>query len=351
MLPCFNACPLSPPQIPTFVVRRCSVWVGVMVLGLLFIHCTYAQDGMLGVVEPTAVEANRVVSWDDPFGGNHFMMSVGFRRDEFNWHIADGDGSPNILSELTWSGMGIAQLQFGGEMHLGQLVLMGELGTGIVRRGVTFDSDYLGDNRTAEFSRSSSDSGGDVLDGSIGVGLPFMFFYSDASGAAVLTPMVGLAANYQNLVMKNGVQIIPPQGPFPGLNSSYDARWEGPWIGARGEFYNAQRLLTRFQWEYHLGVNYEAVADWNLRTDPVTGFAHPISFRHLADAEGHRVLMSVRYLAQTRTEVYFGVDGHWYYTDNGTDITYFPNGTSSRQQLNRAKWDSVSMNFGVTFRF
>lgn len=347
MQPYFTDYPPGPTQTPTFRLRRYPGWIGVL-LCLLCIYRAQAQDGMLGVVEPTAAESEKVVSWDDPFGGTQLTLSLGLRRDDLNWHIAGSGGSPNILSELTWSGMGIGQMQVAGEMPMGRLVLVGEFGVGVVRSGETFDSDYLGDNRTGEFSRSSSDSDGDVLDGNVGVGMPFMFFYPDASGVAVLTPMVGLAGNYQNLEMKNGVQLVPPDGPFPEpLNSTYDASWEGPWVGARGEFYNAKRFLTRIQWEYHVGVNYEAEADWNLRDD----FAHPVSFRHFADADGHRVQVSVRYLTQIRTEMYFGLDGHWYYTDNGTDITYFSDGTTSRLQLNRSKWRSMSANFGVTFRF
>ena len=307
-----------------------------------------AQDGMLGVVAPTEAEEQSVASWDDPLSGSRINFSLGLRQDDFNWHIAGSNGTPNVLSELTWRGMDIGLGQFSGEMRIGKVLLFGELAMGTIVDGESQDSDFRGNNRTLEFSRSTSDAGGDVFDGSIGVGIPFWYFYPSADGVAVLTPLFGLAGNYQDLKMTNGVQRIPADGPFPvALNSSYEATWEGPWLGLRGEFYNAKRLLTQVQWEYHFEVEYDAVANWNLRSD----FQHPVSFRHAAEAQGHRLIVSVRYVTLPRTEFFVSLDGHWYFTDNGTDITYFSDGGTSRLQLNRAEWDSIGINFGVATHY
>lgn len=307
-----------------------------------------AQNGMLGVVAPTVVEEQSVASWNDPLSGNRVGASLGMRQDNFNWHIAGSNGTPNVLSELTWRGMNIGLARLFGEIRVEKAVFFGEFSTGVIADGESQDSDYSGNNRTLEFSRSTSDAGGNVFDTSVGVGMPFWFFYPSADGVAVLTPLFGLAGNYQDLNMTNGVQRIPAAGPFPvALDSSYKASWEGPWLGARGEFYNAKRLLTQIQWEYHFEVEYDAAANWNLRSD----FQHPVSFRHAANAQGHRLTVSIRYLTLPRTEFFAGLDGHWYFTDNGTDITYFSDGTTSKLQLNRAEWDSVGINFGVATHF
>lgn len=307
-----------------------------------------AQDGMLSVVAPTVAEEQSAASWNEPLSGNRNGASLGRRQDDFNWHISGSNGTPNILSELNWRKMDIRLARLFGEFNVDKVVLFGEFTTGVIADGASQDSDYSGNNRTFEFSRSTSDAGGKVYDASVGVGIPIWFFLPSIDGSAVLTPLFGLAGNYQHMNMTNGVQRIPADGPFPvALDSSYKASWEGPWFGARGEFFKAKRFSAQVRWEYHFGAEYDAVANWNLRSD----FQHPVSFRHGANAQGHRLMASVRYLSLPRTEFFVSLDGHWYFTDNGTDITYFSDGTTSKLQLNRAEWDSVGINFGVATHF
>src|SRR5690349_6645454 len=92
-----------------------------------------------------------------------YGLSAGYRRDDFTWSIA-GDsagGSPNVLSELTLSKMPIYQVTAGIEtVFPGQVVTQLGLGYGWVAGGRNRDSDYLGDNRTLEFSRSENGVGG-----------------------------------------------------------------------------------------------------------------------------------------------------------------------------------------------
>jgi len=66
--------------------------------------------------------------------------------------------------------------------------------------------------------------------------------------------------------MTDGVQIIPASGPFPGLASSYDAQWIGPWLGAEALIEAERGWSIMANFEYHL-ADYSASANWNLRTD------------------------------------------------------------------------------------
>src|SRR3989304_5599368 len=163
-------------------------------------------------------------------------VSAGQRKDNLNWSIA-GNGV-NVLSELKWENLAIAQLQAVAEFHLkNDLRLRARLGYGVIDSGNNQDSDYDGNNRTLEYSRSNNKAGGDVLDASIGFGKRLRMRDLSAGRSFYVTPFVGLSMHRQNLTMTDGVQTIssastPPLGPIPGLASSYDAQWMGPWLGA-----------------------------------------------------------------------------------------------------------------------
>ncbi len=72
-----------------------------------------------------------------------------------------------------------------------------------------------------------------------------------------MTPLLGYSYHEQNLNITDGNQTIPDSGSFPGLNSSYDTEWQGPWIGfdlrfkAREIKTFAHRFETYFTYEYH----------------------------------------------------------------------------------------------------
>ncbi|UCG08955.1 MAG: hypothetical protein JSV83_10030, partial [Desulfobacterales bacterium] len=123
----------------------------------------------------------------------------GYRRDELDWNIAGNinGNNPNILSELTWEDLEIYQLRFG--------------------KGLTAD----------------------------------------------IRPVVGYSYHEQNLTITDGYQpiatpgITPPEGPFVGLDSTYETQWYGPWVGMDLRFtstnlkpviYGIEALLN---FEYH----------------------------------------------------------------------------------------------------
>jgi len=161
-----------------------------------------------------------------------FTLSAGYRVDDLDWNIA-GDingNNPNVLSELTWDDVESYQLKAQGSAVWPNIIaLRGYANYGWIFDGDNQDSDYLGDNRTFEFSRSNnSTDDDDVLDASLAIGYPIRF------GRAVIgtmTPLLGYSYHEQNLNITDGNQTIPNLGPFPGLDSSYETEWKGPWIG------------------------------------------------------------------------------------------------------------------------
>lgn len=280
-------------------------------------------------------------------------FNTGYRQDNLDWNIAgDINGSnPNILSELTWTDIDIFQLEFGLERRFRRnFKLGGTLALGLIFGGENQDSDYLGDNRTLEFSRSNNSADdGETWDLSVAFGYEFLF----GSGAFGLTPLFGLSHHAQNLNITDGFQTIPPLGAFPGLQSSYDARWFGPWVGL--DF--TTRILTKDKkapdhefklgCEYHFSADYYAQANWNLRSD----FEHPKSFEHEADGSGIILKGSYKIVWAGWWGLEFTGKYQKWQTDPGIDRVFFSNGTVGVTRLNEVNWDSYSLLIGISRRW
>lgn len=284
-------------------------------------------------------------------------LEAGYREDDLDWNIAgniDGN-SPNILSELTWKNLASHQLKLSGAVNIeNQIILTGSAAYGMIYEGQNQDSDYNGDNRTLEFSRSNNSSDdGDLWDLSMGIGPRFDFGLTYFS----LVPLVGYSYHRQNLEITDGNQTIdenPPitLGPFSGLDSSYKTVWQGPWLGVNLELNAMQPLWifreVRFQigFEYHW-TNYYAEADWNLRDD----FEHPKSFEHDASGYGLVWTMDARFFLSERWSLSLSYDYHQWETDEGTDRVFLTDGTTAVTQLNRVRWSGRVLSLGIAFYF
>jgi len=167
-------------------------------------------------------------------------LSAGYREDKFDWNIA-GDSSgnnPNILSELTWDDLQIFQVGVRARTVIGRgFYLRGIFNYGWIFDGDNQDSDFSGDDRTLEWSRSNNNADdGNVLDASLGIGYQLRL----SKDKCKVTPLVGFSYHEQNLRLTDGVQTLsepalaspgvtpPPLGPFAGLDSKYEADWTGP---------------------------------------------------------------------------------------------------------------------------
>jgi hypothetical protein len=271
-------------------------------------------------------------------------LSSGYRLGGLRWNIA-GDLSgenPNILSELTWSKLQILQFEGQGRLNIERLTIRANVGYGLVLAGDTQDSDYNLDDRTDEFSRSYSDArGGYLLYALVGWGR----CYELESAQVSLAPMIGIGFHRQAMVMADGVQVIPPDGPFPGLNSSYTANWLDAWIGLDVEYQIARRVSTGAAVSVHPSLYY-AAADWNLRPD----FRHPVSFTHRTSGLGlcgelsAGIAVSRSFLLEARFALDYWFGGH------GVDETYWAVGGSTKTRLNEVVWRSAQFTLGTVLR-
>jgi opacity protein-like surface antigen len=280
-------------------------------------------------------------------------LTGSYRVDNLDWNIA-GDTSgenPNILSELTWEDIESAQVSFEAKVRAPKIFYFrGFVDYGWIYDGQNQDSDYAGDDRTLEFSRSNNSADdGSVLDASLGIGYPFDFGSKDVFG---IRPVVGWSYHEQRLKITDGFQTIPATGAFEGLDSSYTTRWTGPWVGADLVFTSREmqffikRVEAFASGEYHW-ADYFAQATWNLRED----FAQPDSFEHEADGTGFVVSAGVNLFFTRNWAVQFVYSYQDWTTDEGTDTTFFADGTQAETQLNEVNWDSQAIGVGVLYRF
>ncbi len=279
-------------------------------------------------------------------------LSSGYRHDDLQWSIAGNSagGTPNVLSELTWTDLQSWQVQGKTQVILNatNLVFDGRGAYSWIFAGDNQDSDYSGNNRTSEFSRSNNSADkGHMMDisGGMGVRINFDEFLGENGilEKASITPLLGFSYNTQNLRMQNGSQTIPATGAFAGLNSTYDTRWYGPWVGfdLRGKI---QKLSGSLRFEYHL-MEYYAKANWNLRND----FQHPKSFDHKADGSGVALSASLGYALTDSLDAFLNLDFYNYTTDAGIDRTFYSSGAVGETQLNVVDWQSYSAEVGLRY--
>jgi hypothetical protein len=309
--------------------------------------------------------------WPSAFNVN---VGAGFRKDKFQWSFSAPDMTPDLipgiipdvipdltpgvtpggthrlLSELNWSDLRI--VQFGGEATYVScrnyaLKLAGDYGH--IYHGEATDSDFaLDDNGDdAIYLQSKSKAGkGHVYDLLSGAGYRITSTY----GRFIAIPMVGYSWHGQDLHMYDGRytinNITGALGPFPGLNSTYNARWFGPWLGLDFEtkVERCAYLFGGFEWHF---FSYRAKGHWNLRTD--IG-----EFRHEANGFGYVATLGARWEIWHNWSL--GLVGNYrnFRTRHGTDTTHIlniPGITSVKTRFNQAEMHSASVSATTTWRF
>lgn len=184
------------------------------------------------------------------------------------------------------------------------------------------------------------------MDLSVAVGKRFAPASTENSSAYAWTPLLGYSLHQQRLTMTDGDQTIPASGPYPGLDSVYTARWQGPWLGLAGQMQldNEWSLATRLQ--FHI-LEYRAQGNWNLRTD----FAHPLSFEHRAKGQGIVLNLHATYALPALWLANIDLDYTSMRTRPGTDRTYFADGSVADYPLNEVAWESAAITFSIGKRY
>ena len=281
-----------------------------------------------------------------------FTLSMGLRQDDFDWTIA-GDrhgNNPNIRSELTWSRVDSYQIKLANRTRIGDLLCFkGYFAYAWVDDGQVQDSDYNGDDRTGEYSRSLCRSTGDQLwDLSIGIGHPFRM------DKITITPLIGGSVHKQNFRMTDGEQVLgPPLGELDGLDSTFRSKWKGYWFGIDCRYDTKFAALHNipmtfnFLVECHPDVDYSAEANWNLRSD----LAHPKSFEQ--EASGSGIVFEAEWVIGLRPSLDLSVAASYqqWQTGSGTNRFHNSDGAEVKTRLNSVDWCSHSFQVGIAYHF
>ena len=267
-------------------------------------------------------------------------LSFGSREDNLDWNVASditGSQTPNILSELSWSDLKTDEISLQGKYYfsgrnLNDWIVDFGLKGGVINSGKNQDSDYSGNNRTLEFSRSNNNSSdGSVIDFNIALGKKIASpMLSNKFIKTNFLPIFGYALKKQNLRITDGFQTIPADGEFDNLHSTYNAAWHSFFVGSYLDHKIYQNNLISFLAKFHYG-KYSSDANWNLRSD----FAHPISFsQEVSSITGYE--LQAQYQLHITNNIAFNTTYSYqkFSGKDGIDTIFFSNGTSSNTKLN-----------------
>lgn len=279
-----------------------------------------------------------------------YDLSAGDRKDEVNWNYANDTNTPNVLSELKWTDLKIYEVRLNGKSDINdKSFIEGSVGYGWIHSGHNQDSDYAGDNRTEMFSRSENNAGnGHVVDGSIAYG-----YYINKQKKSKTAFVAGYSVNKQSLTLTDGNQTFSdptyqsqPVGPFSGLNSTFDTRWEGPYLGLSFEKQSSRKLKLFSRFEYHF-TKYYAEGNWNLSS----AYAHPKSYEQSASGYGTVFSVGSEYQMNKEWALKTKLNFSHFKSKDGVHRAFAANGTTGETRLNEANWDSQAINLSVTKNF
>ena len=301
---------------------------------------------------PLALTSNKVLA------NNTIQTSIEINQRQTSvnasWNTASditGNRTPNVLSELSFKDVIATPLGFKGELRLNTRRSQWRLGVDIVdgqfNDGEVTDSDYGGDNRTEEWSRSESEIADDDISR-----VKAYIGWGRENKKYRFAVLAGFNISEQSFRMQNGEQLLCNSsctvgiGEFSGLDSVYSMQWQGPWVGARWAETKGRHRVT-VAYDYYFANTYRGEAEWNLRSD----LQQPLSFEHEADAQGHGLQLSYG----------FDITAHWrlgvlyeynrWESKTGTETRYFADNTIGKIQLNKAESESRSYGIGLQYTF
>lgn len=264
-----------------------------------------------------------------------------YKQEDFRWSIAGNlqGQNPNIYSELIWSNLKGPGIGF--EINIKpwkQLQLITSYSQNSISSGTVNDTDYQQDNRQVpSYQAFFKSNKGKTSFLEIGLGYKLL-----THKKIQLTPYGGIAYDKQSLyILKNETATNAKE-----LNSTYQTRWAGPYIGLDIETALFNYSKIKLDVNYYQ-IDYSAKADWNM----IDAFAHPISFKH--QAKGY--LLRSQILADNPIDKTFSifVKGNIFYsvTAAGTDHLYLSDGDNLYTRLNEVIRKGTEIGVGLHLNF
>lgn len=262
------------------------------------------------------------------------FYAQGESKRDFSWDIAGANGVPSVLSKLNWKNITSKRQDFG---------------INILHPRIEINI----------YTSTTSNSSGEVNDYDYN---PLIHSRSSAKGskftkdAVLIGPRIGniksvelvLQGAYTRSIdtykLSNGVEISPSSGKIDGLNSTYKAKVNGFGGSAKARYSpypNYGSVL--FGWQQFI-YDYQAKANWNLRTDIS-------SFEHSGTAYEQILWAEIEAKLPRKISLFAKWEERRYRVNRGTDKTTYQDGTRTTQPLNGVSLMEHSLLFGIKGRF
>lgn len=187
--------------------KYCGAWlIGLCILGIDLAAADSINDipADKSKAAPARNDQSSFFNRNNSPWETEFNLTMGRRLDDLDWSIgrnANG-GEPNVLSELAWSDVESRQLTLSNRSRFRRhLYFRGQFNWAWIQDGTVRDSDYGQNFRTAEWSRSISQTDGDEMwDLSGGGGYAFFLL----NNRLIVAPLIGFSCHKQNLRITDG---------------------------------------------------------------------------------------------------------------------------------------------------
>ena len=329
-------------------------YAGLALLLLLAVASTgFAQD------QESVASSNEPLpfTWGKPSPLLEIGLGAYFSRGWSSWQIsfpsAQGTGRSVLDFKDLDSVLPYASLTLSHPRSLIGLTVL--IGSGSGAKGSGRDSDYL--------------SGGLTHDALMDVSSDTTFWsadlqtnFSSASGTLWhLKPFAGWQQYREKLKLTNGrwttLRGAPTDEPILGLDSRYEFDWEALRLGLSG---GIDFIETPRPWLQQVGIKasfalypytrYSGEGRWNLRAD----LKPDPSFAHRAETSGWgggEALLGLVYRPWVHLEFEGGARYFLFQAQDGTNVTYVSDGTTTVTRLDEAKSERVGFYLQITGRF
>lgn len=265
-------------------------------------------------------------------------LQVWFSRGQSEFEIEFGGIFLNGRSKLTWEDLDAAVLIFHAEGALSdRLRVGGRIGTGELDDGQNTDEDWLWDTK---FSESTADTDGDVTLGDIN--LYYRLTEPGSKEFLQLDGFVGYSYYEDDLNDQNLVQVVPDEGPYPGLDSTFKFEWHAAKVGVRTLADLSSNITLKVTAAALYLIRYDGEGYWNLRDD----FRRESPNFTQKSEDGMGVEGAIATVIRLTENLSLEL-GYWLYyigSDEGEDVIYFADGTKGYTEITNVE----SFRHGVT---
>ncbi len=330
---------------------------GAIGFGLLLVLVTFgtvfAQDQNSADLTPGPLP----FTWGRPTPVLEIGLGAYFSRGWDSWQISfpstKGTGRSVLDFKDLDSTLPYASLVLSHPQSLVGLSVI--VGSGSGTQGSGRDADYL--------------SGGLTYDALMDVSPDTTFWSADlqttissTSGTLwYLKPFIGWQQYREKLKMTHGrwttLLGVPADQPILGLDSRYEFNWEALRLGLAGgiDFIKTprpglQQMGIKASFALFPYTHYRGEGRWNLRAD----LSQAPSFVHQAETTGWgggEALLGLYYRPGAHLEFEGGARYFFFQAEDGTNLTYIADGTTTVSRLDEAKSERVGFYLQITGRF